>query len=137
MGAWSHEPFGNDDALDWVYQLEDIQDDSVLARVFNRAIENQDDYLEADDAFVIVAAAEVVAKLLGKGTQQDSYTEQVDEWVKSVDFQPSADLLAKAQTALDLVLGEESELKELWSEAEEEDRDAWYSNIEALKKILK
>ena len=137
MGAWLHEPFGNDDALDWVYQLEDIQDDSVLARVFNRAIENQDDYLEADDAFVIVAAAEVVAKLLGKGTQQDSYTEQVDEWVKSVDFQPSADLLAKAQTALDLVLGEESELKELWSEAEEEDRDAWYSNIEALKKILK
>ena len=137
MGAWLHEPFGNDDALDWVYQLEDIQDDSVLARVFNRAIENQDDYLEADDGFVIVAAAEVVAKLLGKGTQQDGYTEQVDAWVKSVDFQPSADLLAKAQTALDLVLGEESELKELWSEAEEEDRDAWYSNIEALKKILK
>ena len=137
MGAWSHEPFGNDDALDWVYQLENVKDESVLARVFNRAIENQDDYLEADDAFVIVAAAEVVAKLLGKGTQQDSYTEQVDEWVKSVDFQPSADLLAKAQTALDLVLGEESELKELWSEAEEEDRDAWYSNIEALKKILK
>ena len=137
MGAWSHEPFGNDDALDWVYQLENVKDESVLARVFNRAIENQDDYLEADDGFVIVAAAEVVAKLLGKGTQQDSYTEQVDEWVKSVDFQPSADLLAKAQTALDLVLGEESELKELWSEAEEEDRDAWYSNIEALKKILK
>ncbi|WP_111859545.1 DUF4259 domain-containing protein [Acinetobacter sp. CFCC 10889] len=137
MGAWSHEPFGNDDALDWVYQLENVKDESVLARVFNRAIENQDDYLEADDGFVIVAAAEVVAKLLGKGTQQDGYTEQVDAWVKSVDFQPSADLLAKAQTALDLVLGEESELKELWSEAEEEDRDAWYSNIEALKKILK
>lgn len=135
MGAWSHEPFGNDDALDWVYQLEDVKDESVLARVFNRAIENQDDYLEADDGFVIVAAAEVVAKLLGKGTQQDGYTEQVDAWVKSVDFQPSADLLAKAQTALDLVLGEESELNELWAEAE--DRDNWRSSVEALKLILK
>lgn len=135
MGAWSHEPFGNDDALDWVYQLENVKDESVLARVFNRAIENQDDYLEADDGFVIVAAAEVVAKLLGKGTQQDGYTEQVDAWVKSVDFQPSADLLAKAQTALDLVLGEESELNELWAEAE--DRDNWRSSVEALKLILK
>lgn len=135
MGAWSHEPFGNDDALDWVYQLEDVKDESVLARVFNRAIENQDDYLEADDGFVIVAAAEVVAKLLGKGTQQDGYTEQVDAWVKSVDFQPSADLLAKAQAALDLVLGEESELNELWAEAE--DRDNWRSSVEALKLILK
>ena len=135
MGAWLHEPFGNDDALDWVYQLEDVKDESVLARVFNRAIENQDDYLEADDGFVIVAAAEVVAKLLGKGTQQDGYTEQVDAWVKSVDFQPSADLLAKAQTALDLVLGEESELNELWAEAE--DRDNWRSSVEALKLILK
>lgn len=134
MGAWSHEPFGNDDALDWVYQLENVKDESVLARVFNRAIENQDDYLEADDGFVIVAAAEVVAKLLGKGTQQDGYTEQVDEWVKSVDFQPSADLLAKAQTALDLVLGEESELNELWIEAE--DRDNWRSSVEALKTAL-
>ncbi len=135
MGAWSHEPFGNDDALDWVYQLEDVKDESVLARVFNRAIENQEGYLEADDGFVIVAAAEVVAKLLGKGTQQDGYTEQVDAWVKSVDFQPSADLLAKAQTALDLVLGEESELNELWAEAE--DRDNWRSSVEALKLILK
>lgn len=23
MGAWSHEPFGNDTAGDWVYELED------------------------------------------------------------------------------------------------------------------
>ncbi|WP_218946253.1 MULTISPECIES: DUF4259 domain-containing protein [Acinetobacter] len=71
MGAWSHEPFGNDDALDWVDQLvEGGNDESVLARVFNRAIENQKDYLEADEASMIVAAAEVVAKLLGKGIQK-------------------------------------------------------------------
>lgn len=74
MGAWSHEPFGND-ALDWADQLvEDGNDESVLARVFNRANENQKDYLEADEASVIVAAAEVLAKLLGKRTQDNAST---------------------------------------------------------------
>jgi hypothetical protein len=26
MGAWSHEPFGNDDANDWAYDLEQVSD---------------------------------------------------------------------------------------------------------------
>ena len=26
MGAWSHEPFGNDDANDWAYELEETED---------------------------------------------------------------------------------------------------------------
>ena len=32
--------------------------------------QNQEDYLEADEASMIVSAAEVVAKLLGKGIQK-------------------------------------------------------------------
>jgi len=26
MGTWSHEPFGNDDANDWAYRLEEEED---------------------------------------------------------------------------------------------------------------
>lgn len=134
MGAWSHEPFGNDDALDWIYRLEETKDESLLSNTFSRAIENADEYLEADEGFVIVAAAEVLAKLLGKGTQNDGYTKKVDEWVQSVNLQPSAALLKNAQTALDLVLGEDSELNELWKETE--DYDDWRGNIESLKTAL-
>ena len=36
--------------------------------------QNQEDYLEADEASVIVAAAEVLAKLLGKRTQDNAST---------------------------------------------------------------
>lgn len=134
MGAWSHEPFGNDDALDWIYRLEETKDESLLSNTFSRAIENADEYLEADDGFVIVAAAEVLAKLLSKGTQNDGYTKKVDEWVQAVNLQPSAALLKNAQTALDLVLGEDSELNELWKETE--DYDDWRGNIESLKTAL-
>ncbi len=134
MGVWSHEPFGNDDAADWVYELENAQDDAVLAKVFESAIENKDEYLEADDASVIIAAVEVIAKLLGKGTQVDAYTAQIDEWVNTVKIEPSPELLEKARTALDLVLSDDSELNELWGETEY--YDDWRANIAALKTAL-
>lgn len=30
MGTWSHEPFGNDSANDWAYDLEDQSDLSLV-----------------------------------------------------------------------------------------------------------
>lgn len=30
MGAWSHDSFGNDDASDWAYRLEDCTDLSLI-----------------------------------------------------------------------------------------------------------
>ncbi|MBW7877572.1 MAG: DUF4259 domain-containing protein, partial [Candidatus Cloacimonetes bacterium] len=69
------------------------------------------------------------AKLLGKGTQSDEYTEKVDEWVKNVGLKPSRQLLEKAQQALDRILGEESELKELW----EEDPEEWIRSLQSLR----
>lgn len=39
--------------------------------------------------------------------------QQVDEWRSSIRFQLSVEVLEKAQTALDLVLSDDSELNEL------------------------
>ena len=33
MGTWSHEPFGNDDACDWSYELLDSNDLSYLRKL--------------------------------------------------------------------------------------------------------
>lgn len=121
MGAWSHEPFGNDDANDWAYGLEDKQDLSLIEQAINQALEVED-YLEAPEGTYAVAAVEVLAKLLGRGTQSDAYTEKVDEWVNSVHIKPSAELLDKAQRVLVRVAGENSELQELWGES---DSDEW------------
>ena len=87
MGAWSHEPFGNDDANDWAYGLEDVTDLSLIDETLDRVLEAEE-YLEAPEASEAVAAIEVLAKLLGKGTQTDTYTAKVDEWVKSLSVQP-------------------------------------------------
>ncbi|HEX4971690.1 MAG TPA: DUF4259 domain-containing protein [Steroidobacteraceae bacterium] len=128
MGAWSHEPFGNDDANDWAYELEDTEDLSHIEAALDVVLDS-DGYLEAPEASCAIAAVEVLAKLLGKGTQSDAYTEKVDEWIKTVATKPSRALLDKARRALDRIRGKDSELKELWHEG---DATQWEGSLEAL-----
>lgn len=119
MGAWSHEPFGNDSACDWASDLEGTTDFSMIETALDEMIEAEDDYLDADLGSAAIAAAEVLAKVLGQATQTEGYPDVVDEWLDQVGSKPSTELLQKAQRALELVLTEESELYELWMESEE------------------
>lgn len=132
MGTWSHEPFGNDDANDWVYDLEGSSDLSIVEQALDDALEAED-YLEAPEGANAVAAVEVLAKLLGKGTQSDAYTEKIDEWIKTVNEQPSTALLEKAKRVLERVSAEDSELHDLWSEVGNKE---WAASIDALKAAI-
>jgi hypothetical protein len=133
MGTWSHEPFGNDTAGDWAYELVESEDLLYLEATLDKVLEHSG-YLEAPDAEEAIAAVEVVAKLLGKGTQTDAYTEEVDAWVASIKQKPSTALLQKAQRTLQRVVSDESELRELWSESEEAEK--WKSSIAGLRSAV-
>lgn len=135
MGAWSHEPFGNDTACDWAYELEGQRDFSHVARTIQAVLDNGAEYLEDSPATEAVAAAEVLARSLGRGTQNDTYTEDVDDWLATVDAKPSPELLRLADKALTRILGPESELRELWEESQE--FDAWKASIETLQAALR
>ena len=135
MGAWSHEPFGNDTACDWVFELEGSTDFEVIEQAFDQMINDDDEYLDADYGCVAHAAAELLAKVLGEGTQNESYPEGIDEWIATLTSEPSAALLQKAVVALDLLLSEESELNELWEESGE-NYPLWKENIATLKAFL-
>jgi hypothetical protein len=134
MGTWSHEPFGNDTANDWAYELEDTTDFSVIDATLQTALDEGQEDLDADLAMEAIAAIEVLAKSLGHGTQTDVYTDKVDEWVDRISLKPSADLLQKAEQVLALVASDHSELKELWQESEE--YELWANNLEQLNTIL-
>lgn len=134
MGTWSHEPFGNDTANDWAYELEDTTDFSVIDATLQTALDEGQEDLDADLAMEAIAAIEVLAKSLGHGTQTDVYTDKVDEWVDRISLKPSADLLQKAEQVLALVASDHSELKELWQESEE--YELWVNNLEQLNTIL-
>jgi len=96
MGAWSHESFGNDDACDWVAQLEECNDLSFVESTLDALLAVGDDYLEAPEASQAIAAAEVVARLRGNLGTQDAYSKDVDAWVGRVRLKPSPLLIGKA-----------------------------------------
>ena len=98
MGAWSHEPFGNDTACDWAYGLENAKDLKYIEETLDRIIDAEEDYVDASDAEEAVAAAEVVAKLLGCGTQSDAYTKTADDWVSSIGAQLQSRLEEQSET---------------------------------------
>lgn len=131
MGAWSHEPFGNDSAVDWAWELLETSDLSLIAGAIEKAIKESDEYLEAPEGEEAIAAIEVLAKIKGRGTQSDSYTEEVDSWVEKHSLNISEELSFKAQKVLELVSSEKSELAELW-----EGQDEWKACIEKLKLAL-
>lgn len=134
MGTWSHEPFGNDTAIDWSYELQDTKDFSLVEQAIQRVLDCGPEYLDADAAVEAIAAAEIIAKALGHGTQSDAYTEEVDAWLKSISAVPTSTLRSNAHQALSRILGPNSELKELWEESE--DLERWESSVRALQSAI-
>jgi len=90
-----------------------------------------DEYLEAPEASIALAAAEVLARLCGNPGEKNSYTEAADKWVESAQLKPTVELLDKAQAAIARILGENSELKELWEDSDQ--YDAWQASIDNLR----
>ncbi len=131
MGAWGVLAFDNDDANDWAYGLEETEDLAHVESAFD-ALEEAEDYLEAPDASSALAACEVLARLNGKPGYKNSYTEKVDEWVAAHPLTPPSDLLKRANAAIDRILGENSELKELWDESGE-----WLGSVEDLRQRMR
>ena len=135
MGAWSHEPFGNDTANDWADELEESSDFSIVEKAFNQIIEFSEEYIDADIACEAYAAAEVLAQALGEGTQDDTYTEKIDAWLTKLTIKPNNLLIPKALRALDLLTTQDSELDELWQDSDE--YTEWTVNIDELRELLK
>ncbi len=131
MGTWDVGSFDNDDAADWAFELEECGDLSVIENAIASALDAGEDYLEAPAATVAIAAVETLARLQGFWGERSAYTEAVDAWVERVKLPVPPALAAQAVQALDRILGEQSELRELWEESEE--FDAWKATVAELR----
>jgi len=133
MGAWGVEPFDNDDAADWAAEFDGV-DAALGVEVLRRALNVQDSYVESNDGSAAVAAAQVVAWLVEPLTMvESSYCEAAVSWVRR--HAPAADpvLVADARRALGRVRGSDSELAELWADA---DDDAWRETLDRIDTVL-
>ena len=129
MGAWSEDAFGNDTACDWA---GDFCDDPSMDRVVQALNEVfADDYIDSDVGAEALAACEVIARLQGHFGYQNAYTEDIDAWCKGFGERPTEEHKDLAVRVIERLLGEDSELQELWDE-DGENQD-WHQEMESLR----
>jgi len=135
MGCWAINSFGNDDAADWVSELTDASDLSPVQSAIAAVLTVDGGYLEAPDASQALAAAEVIAAALGNAGPAASSQEELIEWLGRVKPEPGEALVEQATQAIDRILAEESELRELWEDTDE--YAEWKNDVESLRGRLR
>src|SRR4051812_31805761 len=80
MGTWGDGPFDDDNASDWVWELQEAHDWSVVETALRSAADTgADDYLEAPDGQIAWAAAAIVAA--SDDRQSIKVPEEVAAWL--------------------------------------------------------
>jgi hypothetical protein len=126
MGAWGFSSFENDDALDWVIDLEEAPDMTILEVTLAAVLDSEEDYLDASICCFALAAAEVVAALGGNPSAK--LPEEVTQWVEGKG-KPDSSLVSTAKSVIQAIL-DDSELKELWEETDE--FEMWLDDVQGL-----
>jgi hypothetical protein len=135
MGTWSSDPFGNDAACDWKYDVEQSTGLQLIEESLDAVLSSEDESLDSTDAELGIAAAETIARLRGYFYLRDAYTESLDKWVERQTCEVPQDLVDSAIRVVDRVLTEPSDLLELWTESG--DPEEWIAQMEALKERLR
>ena len=134
MGCWAINSFGNDDAADWLAELEERPDVAMVEDAPARVLNAGRDYLEAPDATRALAAVEVVAAAIGHAGNAVQDRDALRQWMAKVKPQPSLRLIDDALRVLERILSPASELDDLWRETDE--YGEWRQDVEALRNRL-
>jgi hypothetical protein len=133
LGAWGPLAYDNDEANDWAYSLDDVNDLTLVEAALSAVEASRNGYLEQSTASEALAACEVLARLKGKAGYANAYTEKVDRWVAAHPITPPDELVVRGNAAIDRILGGQSELHELWAEAGDEE---WVAAMADLRQRL-
>ncbi|MEO0912038.1 MAG: DUF4259 domain-containing protein [Pseudomonadota bacterium] len=137
MGAWGTGIFENDDAGDWLYELEADGADKVT-EAFDAVREGaRGGEIEAPDACCALAAAEAVAYAVGTAAEDltDEQEAAFEKHKAAIAALPG--VADKAIAVLDLIVADEetSELLALWSEdGADEDTEAFLETVADVRR---
>jgi len=133
MGAWGTDSFSNDEALDFLNDLVEADDDTPLFEALATVAEaDSADYLGVTVSGAAIAAAEVIAALAG--APPSNTPEELKSWI-NLQPQDVANELIDAHSEYANAIVERvktsSELAELWARSEY--YDAWHEEIDDLR----
>ena len=137
MGAWGTDSFANDEALDFLNDLVEADDDTPLYEALaNVAEADVSDYLGATASSVALAAAEVIAALAGAPSPKTP--EELQNWLALQPGDVAKDLVDAHSEYANAVINRvkvSSELAELWAESDH--NDAWHAEVDDLRRRLR
>ena len=115
MGAWEITNFGNDTAMDWMYDFEKDPTITLLEETIDSVFE--DDYLDSDIASEALAALEIVAAALGRRAKDFPEDVTADQ-LAAIAVRITPPFIDDCKKTLDRIADpEDNELYELWEEA--------------------
>jgi len=132
MGTWGMGTFENDDAADWLDELQSSGDGAVLQAALETHTTTEG-YLEAPEGVHIICACEIIAALLGQPAPD--LPAGVEDWVQEHESLDVSSLIPIVCKKIDRVLDDGSELRDLWQE-NEADFSIWRDSVLALKAKL-
>ncbi|SJZ81813.1 protein of unknown function [Chitinophaga eiseniae] len=130
MGAWGTRNFENDGSQDWIFDVIDSKDGGLVTDTLARIINNTET-LETADCEEGLAAAELVAALMGKPSED--FPEDPLEKLDILNLIATKGLRTQAINAVNKITGT-SEMKNYWNEAGQ--LEAWAAVQASLIKRL-
>jgi hypothetical protein len=132
VGAWGHGAFENDDAADWVYELVSAADLEFVREAL-RSVAGSANYVEVPEGCIGLAAAEVIASACE--SPSTSTPPAVSQWLAGHSDSLHEGDRSLAIAAVDRVLAQDSELAELWQDADGS-TPTWLNGVRDLRARL-
>lgn len=117
MGAWGYGAFDNDDAVDFLADVARSGDLSLIREVLDN-VSTSTEYVEASDASQAIAAAEILAAVLGRPTPAALRIDELGRWISRIRPAAEPELTDLARDALTRILAPNSALRERWEDAD-------------------
>ncbi len=134
MGTWDINAFANDDAMDWSYGLEDQGIGLIHSTIKTVSEFPVGEYMESYEGSIALAAVELVAASRVPSLKQRVHPD-VLQWLDKANLSPDNELLMLSRQALERILANNSELKELWAD-EPDENSKWLAYVDELKAAL-
>lgn len=133
MGAWDFAVFDDDTAYD---VLDDLKESSDIIKDMEKYFDDviEADYVEYEEGYYALVSAAVLDSVVND-TQYRCNDEDYFEWIKSLKKIDLTSLQSKAIKAIDVIISDKSELKELWEENEEL-YSSWREDKRSIQKRL-
>jgi hypothetical protein len=148
MGAWGPNAFQNDWALDWVGDLLESNNPSLISRVFEQVLthdETKEKYflcicikrwqeqLPAALSAETLAAGEIVSAILGRPPKE--LPKAIKEWLDTKIWLPKTEVIEMARQAV-AKIHTSSELKTFWEEGGGAHASPWHDAVADLERRL-